>query len=54
MFQKASVSVFDLAELEETATSSGEKMPWQNDKYDNMQPEDVLIQKSRRIGGTTE
>lgn len=52
MFEKRSVSVWDLASFEESAEMSGEDVPWRNDKYDNMMPEDVLQeQRVKSIGG---
>lgn len=52
MFEKQTVSVWDLAEYEHQAVMSGEEVPWRNDKWDNMSPEDVLGEKKiKRIGG---
>eukprot|EP01035_Chromulina_nebulosa_P020381 gene20381-26450_t len=52
MFEKNTLSVWDLAKYEEEAMMSGEEIPWSNDKYDTMNPEDVL-QESRvkKVGG---
>lgn len=50
MWQKGSISVFDLEALEGKAQAFGDQMPWQNDAYDNMMPpgfEDGV----RTIGG---
>jgi len=38
MWQKGSVSVFDLEALEGKAQAKGDQMPWQNDAYDSMMP----------------
>ena len=51
MFEKQSVSVWDLANFEEQAMMSGEEVPWGNSKYDDMAPEDVLGQRKIKIGG---
>ncbi|CAM9143277.1 unnamed protein product [Discosporangium mesarthrocarpum] len=40
-----SVSVFDLETMEEEARMKGEEMPWQNEKYDHMMPEDIIREK---------
>ena len=40
-----------LANFEDQAMMSGEEIPWRNDKYDNMSPEDVLGERVKRIGG---
>jgi len=54
MFKKKTVSIWDLASLEEKALTSGEEVPWEgNSKYDTMDPEDVLNEvKTRKIGGS--
>ena len=52
MFEKNSVSVWDLANFEDMAMMSGEDIPWGNDKYDTMNPEDVLGERVKRIGGS--
>jgi len=33
------------------ATLSGEEIPWRNDKWDNMNPEDVVGERVKKIGG---
>ncbi len=38
MWNKGSISVFDLEQLEGKAEQVGDMMPWQNDKYDTMLP----------------
>lgn len=52
MFEKNTVSVWDLASFEEQAMMSGEDVPWGNDKYNNKGPEDVLGERVKRIGGS--
>ena len=52
MFEKQSISVWDLENFEQMAQMSGEDIPWANDKYDNMNPEDVVGQRVKKIGGT--
>jgi hypothetical protein len=49
MWDKKSVSVWDLADFEHEAEMSGADVPWRNDKYDNQSPEDVLSDKVRRV-----
>ena len=52
MFEKRSISIWDLGSFEEEAVMTGQEVPWRNDKYDNMSPESVLAEKgSRKIGG---
>jgi hypothetical protein len=51
MFEKQTLSVWDLANFEEQALMSGEEVPWRNDKYDKMNPEDVLGERKIQIGG---
>lgn len=51
MFEKNTVSVWDLANFEEQALLSGEEVPWRNDAFDNKMPEEVLGDRVRRIGG---
>lgn len=52
MFEKQTMSVWDLARFEEEALMTGQEVPWGNDKYDNLSPEDVLAQKGKiQIGG---
>lgn len=50
MWQKGTISIFDLEQMEKKAEAAGDAMPWQNDAYDNMMPpgfEDGV----RTIGG---
>lgn len=54
MFEKKTMSVWDLANFEEQAMMSGEDVPWRNDKYDKMDPEDVLGERVKKIGGLEE
>jgi hypothetical protein len=51
MFEKNSISVWDLANYEEQAMLMGEEVPWRNDAFDNKGPEEVLGERVRRIGG---
>lgn len=51
MFEKKTVSVWDLANYEDMALMSGEEVPWRNDKWDQKNPEDVVGERVRRIGG---
>jgi hypothetical protein len=51
MFEKNTMSVWDLADYEYNAEISGEEVPWRNDKFDVMNPEDVLHDRVKRIGG---
>lgn len=51
MFEKQTVSVWDLANYEDQAVMSGEEVPWRNDKWDTKLPEDVLTDRVRKIGG---
>lgn len=51
MFEKNTVSVWDLADFEYHAELSGEEVPWRNDAFDTKNPEDVLHDKVKRIGG---
>ena len=51
MFEKNTMSVWDLENYEQMAEMSGEEIPWQNDKYDGMSPEDVLGQRVKSVGG---
>ena len=51
MFKEKTVSVWDLANLEEKSLTSGEEVPWEgNPMYDSMSPEEVLgeIAKNRK------
>lgn len=55
MFKEQSMSVWDLANYEDKALTSGEEVPWEgNQKFDDMSPEEVLgeIAQNRRIGGS--
>ena len=51
MWDKKTVSVWDLGNFEEQAMMSGEEIPWANDKFDDMSPEDVLGERVRKVGG---
>ncbi|CBJ31091.1 conserved unknown protein [Ectocarpus siliculosus] len=56
-WKDATVSVFDLENMEEDGKLRGEDMPWANDKYDGMTPEMVKNFKqdedgNLQIGGT--
>lgn len=51
MWNKATMSVFDLEQLENKAQQVGDMMPWQNDKYDAMLPPGFEEDGSKRIGG---
>lgn len=51
MFEKNTLSVWDLANYEEQALMSGEDIPWANDAYNDKNPEDVLGERVKRIGG---
>eukprot|EP01041_Mallomonas_annulata_P004840 gene4840-9644_t len=52
MFEKKTLSVWDLANFEEQALMSGEAVPWKNDAFDNKGPEEILGDRVRRIGGS--
>lgn len=48
MFKEKTVSVWDLANLEEKSLTSGEDVPWEgNPMYDDMSPEEVLGEIAR-------
>jgi hypothetical protein len=51
MYEKKTISVWDLANYEDMALMSGEEVPWRNDKWDQKNAEDVLGERVRRIGG---
>ncbi len=51
MFNKKSVSIWDLGNFEEQAAMSGEEIPWGNDAYNDKNPEDVLGDRIKQIGG---
>eukprot|EP00607_Mallomonas_marina_P007390 CAMPEP_0182420442 /NCGR_PEP_ID=MMETSP1167-20130531/5244_1 /TAXON_ID=2988 /ORGANISM="Mallomonas Sp, Strain CCMP3275" /LENGTH=631 /DNA_ID=CAMNT_0024596389 /DNA_START=25 /DNA_END=1920 /DNA_ORIENTATION=+ len=51
MFEKNTLSVWDLAKYEEEAMMLGEDVPWRNDAYDDKNPEDVIGERVRKIGG---
>eukprot|EP00596_Hydrurales_sp_CCMP1899_P009979 CAMPEP_0119051438 /NCGR_PEP_ID=MMETSP1177-20130426/73051_1 /TAXON_ID=2985 /ORGANISM="Ochromonas sp, Strain CCMP1899" /LENGTH=615 /DNA_ID=CAMNT_0007030637 /DNA_START=289 /DNA_END=2136 /DNA_ORIENTATION=+ len=51
MFEKKSISVWDLASYEEKSLLSGEDVPWKNDAYDDKGPDEVLGDRVRRVGG---
>lgn len=38
MWNKATVSVFDLEAIEKRAQATGEDVPWANDKFDHVDP----------------
>lgn len=48
MFEKGTVSVWDLADFEQRAEMAGEDIPWSNDEYDQMRPEEFLGDRLRR------
>ncbi len=52
MFEKQTVSVWDLASYEEEAIMRGEEIPWRNDSYDGKMPDEVLGERVRRVGGS--
>lgn len=52
MFEKNTVSVWDLAEYEHMALMAGDEVPWRNDAYDNKMPDEVLGERVKRIGGS--
>eukprot|EP01039_Chlorochromonas_danica_P011712 gene11712-13148_t len=54
MFEKNTISVWDLAKLEEEALMSGQEVPWRNDAYDDKEPEEVLGERVKRVGGQEE
>ena len=45
MFDKQTVSVWDLANFEDMAMMSGEEVPWRNDAWDNKSPEEGTSRK---------
>ena len=51
MYEKKTLSVWDLANFEEQALMSGEEVPWRSDKYDDKDPEEVLGERVKKIGG---
>lgn len=51
MFKEKTLSVWDLANFEEQALMSGEDVPWGNDQFNDMGPEEVLGERVRRVGG---
>ena len=51
MYEKNTMSVWDLENFEQMAEMSGEEIPWANDKYDGMNPEDVLGNRVKSVGG---
>lgn len=51
MFEKNTISVWDLAKFEEEALMSGQEVPWRNDAYDDKAPEEVLGERVKRVGG---
>lgn len=53
MFKEKTLSIWDLANFEEQALMSGEEVPWGNDQFNDMGPEEVLGERVRRIGGSS-
>ncbi len=51
MFEKKTVSVWDLGNYEDHALLSGEEIPWENDAYNEKDPEEVLGERVMKIGG---
>lgn len=51
MFEKNTVSVWDLGNYEDQALLSGEEIPWENNAFDNKGPEDVVGERVKSIGG---
>jgi len=51
MWDKKTVSVWDLGNFEDMAMMSGEEIPWANNKFDEMSPEDVLGERVRAKSG---
>ena len=53
MFNKRTVSIWDLGNYEDQAMMSGEDVPWKNENSlsDEASPEEVLGERARRIGG---
>lgn len=51
MFEKNTLSVWDLANYEEQAMMSGEEIPWENNAFDGKEPEEVLGERVQRVGG---
>jgi len=52
IFDKQTISVWDLGDYEDAAMMSGEEVPWRNDKYDQLGPEDVVGERVKKIGGS--
>jgi hypothetical protein len=52
MYEKQTMSVWDLENFEQMAQISGEEIPWANDKYDGMDPQDVAGQRVKKVGGS--
>lgn len=48
MYEKNTVSVWDLGNYEDHAMLSGEDVPWSNGNYDEMLPEDVLAEQAKK------
>lgn len=51
MFEKKTLSVWDLADWENTAEYKGDEIPWLNNSIDGKNPEDVLHDRVKKIGG---
>lgn len=54
MWQDKTMSVWDLANYEDQAMMTGEEVPWGNNKYDTMNPEDVLGERVKKVGGLSD
>lgn len=54
MWQDKTLSVWDLANYEDQAMMTGEEVPWGNNKYDTMNPEDVLGERVKKVGGLSD
>jgi hypothetical protein len=51
MFEKKTLSVWDLADFENDAEYKGNEVPWLNNSLDGKNPEDVLHDRVKKIGG---
>ena len=45
------MSVWDLGDFEDKALMSGEEVPWGNDAFDTKDPEQVIGERVKRVGG---
>lgn len=54
MFEKNTVSVWDLAEYEWKSVAEGneDNIPWRNDAFDEKNPEDILHDRVKKVGGS--